>query len=51
MGRKKLNRTEHELRQQKRIRDKKYYERHKAKLLQKRMQRYWKKLDEKLSKM
>ena len=49
MGRKKLNRTENELREQKKIRDKKYYTRHKSKLLQKRMQRYWENVDKKLS--
>jgi hypothetical protein len=51
MGRKKANRTQDELREQKRIRDKRYYEKHKSKLLQKRMQRYWKSMEEKLSEM
>ena len=49
MGRKKLNKTQDELREQKRIRDKRYYEKHKSKLLQKRMRRYWEKMDKKMS--
>ena len=41
MGRKKLNRTENELREQKRVRDKRYYDIHRADILRKRMRRYW----------
>jgi hypothetical protein len=49
MGRKKLNRTEEQLREQKRIRDKRYYERHGERIKQKRMLKYWKTMEEKLS--
>ena len=49
MGRKALNRTEYELREQKRNRDKRYYDRHRNIILKKRMCRYWKRLEEKLS--
>lgn len=41
MGRKKLNRTIEELREQKRIRDERYYNRHKTQICEKRMQKYW----------
>jgi hypothetical protein len=51
MGRKKLNKNEDELRKQKRIRDKRYYERHKQNILQKRMKRYWKSMDKKVSEL
>ena len=51
MGRKKLNKNEVELREQKQVRDKRYYERHKQNILRKRMQRYWEKMDKKMSKM
>jgi len=41
MGRKKLHRTDEELRQQKSIRDKKYYNKNKDKLNAKRLERYY----------
>ena len=41
MGRKKLNRTPEELREQKRIRDQRYYERHKDKLNANKMSKYY----------
>lgn len=41
MGRKKLNRTREELREQKRIRDKRYYEKHGDEIKRKRMEKYW----------
>ena len=40
MGRKRLNRTKLELREQRKIRDTKYYENHKEEILRKRMKRY-----------
>ena len=42
---------EAKLREQKQVRDKRYYERHKQNILRKRMQRYWEKMDKKMSKM
>jgi hypothetical protein len=48
MGRKKLHRTKDEHREQKRIRDKRYYQRHSNEIKGKRMQRY---LEKKLSYM
>ena len=41
MGRKKLNRTKEQLREQKRLRDQRYYARHKEKLNRKRLERYY----------
>lgn len=41
MGRKKLNRTPEQLQEQKRARDKRYYERHKDKLNAKRLEKYY----------
>jgi len=41
MGRKRLNRTQDELLGQQRLRAKRYYQRHKARLNAKSMQRYW----------
>lgn len=41
MGRKKLNRTPDELQEQKRARDKRYYEKHKDKLNAKRLEKYY----------
>ena len=41
MGRKKLYRTPDELQEQKRARDKRYYERHKDKLNAKRLEKYY----------
>ena len=49
MGRKKLNRTKDELREQKRVRDERYYQRHRNNILEKRMRRYWKQMDERMS--
>ena len=43
MGRKKLNRTEEELQEQKRIRDARYYAKHRDKIKKERMRKYWKK--------
>ena len=48
MGRKKLNRTEEELREQKRVRDRRYYQKHRKCICKKRMERY---LEKKLPKM
>lgn len=41
MGRKKLNRTKDELLEQQRNRAKRYYQRHKQRLNEKSMQKYW----------
>ena len=41
MGRKKLYRTPDELQEQKRARDKRYYEKHKDKLNAKRLEKYY----------
>lgn len=46
MGRKKLNKTPEQIREQNRIRAKRYYENHKEEICKKRMKRY-----ENLSKM
>lgn len=51
MGRKKLNRTEYELREQKRVRDKRYYQSHRTRILENRMQRYWKSMGKELPQM
>jgi hypothetical protein len=48
MGRKHLNKTREELLIQQRIRSKRYYERHKLKLIEKVMKRYWEKKEEEL---
>jgi hypothetical protein len=47
MGRKKLNRTPEQLQEQKRARDKRYYERHKDKLNAKRLEKYYRSKGEK----
>jgi membrane protein involved in colicin uptake len=41
MGRKKLNRTKEELLEQQRQRSKRHYQRHKQRLNEQSMQRYW----------
>jgi hypothetical protein len=41
MGRKKLNKTKDELLEQQRNRAKRYYQRHKQRLNEKSMQKYW----------
>ena len=43
MGRKKLNKTKEQIREQNRIRSKRYYDNHKAEICEKRMKRYDKK--------
>ena len=43
MGRKKLNRTADELRAMRRARQKRFYQKHKDRLNEESMQRYWKK--------
>jgi hypothetical protein len=45
MGRKKLNRTKEELKEQSNIRSKRYYQRNKEECDRKRMERYWKQKD------
>jgi len=42
MGRKKLNRTPEELRKQKRIRDKRYYQKHASRINANKMAKYYK---------
>lgn len=42
MGRKKLNRTKDEIREQNRIRANKFYEKHGTRIKEERMRRYWK---------
>ena len=51
MGRKKLNRTLEELREQSNIRSKRYYQKNRTKINKKTMERYWrrKQMDEDVS--
>jgi hypothetical protein len=42
MGRKKLNKSLEEIREQNRIRAKRFYDRHKEEVKKNRMRRYWK---------
>ena len=42
MGRKQINRTKEEIRKQNRIRAKRFYEKNKKRICERRMQRYWK---------
>ena len=49
MGRKRLNRTKKEIRKQNRIRAKRFYDRHKNKVKQRNLQRYYEKVGKKMS--
>lgn len=51
MGRKKLDRTKEELREQKRIRDQRYYAKHGDKIRKRNLDRYYKKMGKNMSTM
>ena len=53
MGRKKLNRTKEELREQFRIRQRRFYERHSERIKKEKLEQYYerKTMEEKLSKL